>query len=214
MIDLSGTPVTRGSAPPPFTDEARLRRAIAACGAALWEWQFAGDLTLLTPSACELLGWPGALPVSPGRFLSRVHRDDRRGLWHAVEAAFRGEDDFVHEFRIEKESTGEVRWISVKARVLERGVAGEALVMAGSAADVTTFKLEQEASELLNQELAHRMKNVLSIVGSLVTLSGEHRPEAREFVTSFQARLGSFAATHELLVQADWRPIALGRLVE
>jgi len=214
MIDPSGTSVTRGSAPTPFADEARLRRAIAASDAALWEWRFAGDLILLTPSARELLGWTGSLPVSPGRFLNRVHRDDRVGLRHAVEAAFRGEDDLCHEFRIKQESTGEVRWIAVKARVIERGANGEALVMARSAADVTIFKAEQEARELLSQELAHRMKNVLSIVGSLVTLSGEHRPEAREFVTSFQARLGSFAATHELLIQSDWRPIALGQLVE
>ncbi len=66
----------------------------------------------------------------------------------------------------------------------------------------------------MGQELAHRMKNVLSVVGSLVALSGEHRPEARNFVTAFQARLGSLAATHELLVQTEWRPIVLGRLVE
>ena len=58
------------------------------------------------------------------------------------------------------------------------------------------------------------MKNMLSVVGSIVSMSGEHRPEARDFVTSFQARLGSLAATHELLTQADGRPIALGRLFE
>ena len=58
------------------------------------------------------------------------------------------------------------------------------------------------------------MKNMLSVVGSIVSMSGEHRPEARDFVTSIQARLGSLAATHELLTQADGRPIALGRLFE
>ena len=214
MIDPSRASGTRGDTPPPFTDEDRLRRAVEACDVALWEWRFAGDLCLLTPGSHELFGWSGLSRVSPGRFLGLVHRDDVIGLKQAVEAAFRHDDTFEHEFRIRREDSGDMRWIAVKARVVERGANGEALVMAGSAADVTTVKRDREARELMSQELAHRMKNVLSVVGSLVALSGEHRPEARTFVTAFQARLGSLAATHELLVQTEWRPIVLGRLVE
>src|SRR5262249_49638968 len=51
-------------------------------------------------------------------------------------------------------------------------------------------------------------------MGSRAVRSGEHRPEAREFVASFQARLSNLAAAHDLLVQADWQPVALARLVE
>jgi len=214
VIDPSRASGRCGEAPPPFTDEDRLRRAVEACGVALWEWRSAGELYLLTPGSHELFGWSGLSPVSPGRFLGLVHRDDLLGLKEAVEAALRHDGAFEYEFRIRKERSGEVRWIAVKARVVERGANGEALVMAGSAADVTTVKWDREARELMSQELAHRMKNVLSIVGSLVALSGEHRPEARNFVAAFQARLGSLAATHELLVQTEWRPIVLRQLVE
>jgi two-component sensor histidine kinase len=214
IIDPSRASGTRGDTPLPPTDEDRLRRAVEACGVALWEWRFAGELCLLTPGSRELVGWSGTYPVSPGRFLSLVHRDDLLGLKEAVEAAFRYDDVFEHEFRIRKANSEDVGWIAVKARVVERGASGEALVMAGSAADVTTVRRDREARDLTSQELAHRMKNVLSVVGSLVALSGEHRPEARNFVTAFQARLGSLAATHELLVQTEWRPIVLGRLVE
>jgi two-component sensor histidine kinase len=66
----------------------------------------------------------------------------------------------------------------------------------------------------LNRELSHRLKNLLSVVGSLAVMTGEHRPEARDFVTSFQARLSNLAAAHDLLVQAEWQPIALAKLVE
>jgi two-component sensor histidine kinase len=214
MIDPSRASGPRGDTPPPFADEGRLKRAVEACGVALWEWRFTGDLCLLTPGSHELFGWSGLSPVSPGRFLGLVHRDDVPGLKQAVEAAFRHDDAFEHEFRIRKEGSRGIQWIAVKARVVERGANGEALAMAGSAADVTSMKRDREARELMSQELAHRMKNVLSVVGSLVALSGEHRPEARNFVTAFQARLGSLAATHELLVQTEWRPIMFGRLVE
>jgi PAS domain S-box-containing protein len=214
MIDPTSVSGTGGDAAPPFTGEDRLRRAVEACGVALWEWQFDGELRLLTPGSRELFGWSDPCPVSPGRLLGLVHRDDLLGLKEAVEAALRHDDAFEHEFRISKDQSGEVRWIAVNARVVERGANGKALVMAGSAADVTTVKRDREARELMSQELAHRMKNVLSVVGSLVALSGEHRPEARNFVAAFQARLGSLAATHELLVQTEWRPIVLRQLIE
>ncbi len=215
MIDPSSASGVRGCAPSPFAADERLQRAVEACGVALWEWRIGEDLCLLTSCSCQLLGLPaGTSSVSPGRFLSLVHGDDVPALKQALGAALRAEDGLAHEFRIRREDTGEIRWLSVRARMVERGDNGETSVLSGLCADATKLKHEQEARELLSQELAHRMKNILSIVGSLVTLSGEHRPEARDFVTSFQARLGSLAATHELLIQADWRPIALGRLVE
>jgi two-component sensor histidine kinase len=215
MFDPRTTSGTRGGTPPSLGTEERVLRAVEACGIPLWEWRVGGHLLLLTPCARELLGLPDStVSVSLRRFLALVHGEDVAGLRRAVEDAFRGEDDFVHEFRIRTEDTKAIRWISIRARVVERGVDGEVLLITGSGSDVTKLKHEQEAREILSQELAHRMKNVLSIVGSLVALSGGHRPEAREFVTSFQARLGSLAATHELLIQADWQPIALGQLVK
>jgi len=215
MIDPISASGTRGSTPAPLAVEERLRRAIEACGVALWEWRIGGELCLLTPCACQLLGLPaGTSSVSPGRFLSLVYGDDVPALKQAIGDALGAEDGLAHEFRIRREDTGEIRWLSIRARIVSQSDHGEALVLSGLGTDATKLKHEQEARELLSQELAHRMKNVLSIVGSLVTLSGEHRPEARDFVTSFQARLGSLAATHQLLIQADWRPIALGRLAE
>ncbi len=107
------------------------------CGArwrrAAWRYGNGGSLAiscLLTPGSHDLFGWSGFAPVSPGRFLGLVHRDDVLGLKEAVEAAFRHDDDFEHEFRIRKEDSSEMRWIAVKARVVERGADGEALVMA------------------------------------------------------------------------------------
>ena len=79
---------------------------------------------------------------------------------------------------------------------------------------MTERRFAQEARELLSRELSHRMKNVLSVVSSLVAMTGEHRPEARDFVASFQARLNSLAAAHDLLIRTDWHPVALDGLVE
>ena len=87
-------------------------------------------------------------------------------------------------------------------------------VLAGASHDVTERRLKQEASELLNRELSHRIKNLLSVVGSIATMSGEHRPETRDYVAAFQARLNNLAAAHDLLIQAEWGPIRLDGLAE
>jgi two-component sensor histidine kinase len=71
-----------------------------------------------------------------------------------------------------------------------------------------------EHQSLLLSELAHRVKNVLSVVQALVmrSLSEERSiPEAREVVTK---RLQALARAHEFLVRADWRGASLRELVE
>jgi two-component sensor histidine kinase len=73
---------------------------------------------------------------------------------------------------------------------------------------------EGEHQSLLLSELAHRVKNVLSVVQALVmrSLSEERSiPEAREVVTK---RLQVLARAHEFLVRADWRGASLRELVE
>ena len=215
MSDPRKASGARVRAPRPLADAERLRHAIGTCGLGIWEWHVADDVCHVDPHGCELLGLPREVSLIPtSRFLQLVHASDIPGLKESIRAAFSSGCELSHEFRLRRSDTGEIRWVALKSCIVERDDDGEPLVVAGLGFDVTKRRQEQEARELLNQELAHRMKNLLSVVGSIVTMSGEHRPEARDFVTSVQARLGSLAATHELLTQADGRPIALGSLFE
>jgi two-component sensor histidine kinase len=126
----------------------------------------------------------------------------------------RSDDPFIHEFRVEQNGANSVRWLSYRGQVLDRSEDGEPLVLAGLCLDVTEARRTQDAYDLLNRELSHRMKNLLSVVSSLVNMTSEHRPEAKAFVSSFQTRLNTFSAAHELLMRGDWQPIPLTSLVE
>ena len=128
--------------------------------------------------------------------------------------ALRAKDVCAHEFRVRREDTGELRFLCHEGRVVERDPCGAATILAGASHDVTERRLKQEASELLNRELSHRIKNVLSVVGSLATMSGEHRPETSSYIAAFQARLNNLAAAHDLLIQAEWGPVMLDGLAE
>jgi two-component sensor histidine kinase len=205
----------RASVPQPFADASRLRKTVTVCGLGLWEWHVTEDRCVIDPLVCDLLGLAAGTSSLPMRRLLRlVHQSDRAGLAQAMLASFDSNSEVAREVRVCRHDSGDVRWLALKACIAERDGDGEPLIVAGLAFDVTARRQEQEARELLNQELAHRMKNMLSVVGSIVTMSGEHRPEAREFIASLQSRLASLAATHALLTQVDWRPIALGQLFE
>jgi two-component sensor histidine kinase len=132
----------------------------------------------------------------------------------ALGEAIRSERELAQEFRIHREDTRELRWLGYQDRVVVRQALDEAVVLTGLAFDVTERRFAQETRELLNRELSHRLKNLLSIVGSLVVMTGEQQPEARNFVKSLQARLNNLAAAHDLLVQSDWQPVALAHLIE
>lgn len=214
-MHLSNGSGPKAGAISPLADPHRLGRAAKAGGAGVWEWHLFDDVIYIDQRLAELLGLdtvPGQVTASC--FFGLAHQDDATLLKVEIGEAKRDEREFSHEFRIEREDSHELRWLCFQGGVLERDDDGRATIMAGLCFDVTERRHAQETHDLLNRELSHRLKNLLSVIGSLAVMTGEHRPEAREFVASFQARLINLAAAHDLLVQADWQPIALARLVE
>lgn len=198
-----------------FADPGRLVLAVEAAGAGLWEWDLRRNVVQLSTRFAELLGLPpGCSLVSAATVFERIAPDDIPLFRVALGEALQNEAPFVHEFRIEPMNGTEIRWLSLRGQVLERDEEGAAVALAGLCLDVTDRRRAQEAYDIQNRELAHRMKNLFSVVISLVNMTSEHRPEARDFVASFQARLSTFAATHEALMKGEWHAIPLKSLAE
>ena len=205
----------RGALPALFADAKRLGRAIEAGGAALWEWHIADGRMQVSPRFAELLGLDPPLIAFPAdRFFALVLPSDMALLRAAMSEAIASGAAFVHQFRVRREDNGALRFLCSEGRVVERDADGGATILAGISHDVTERRLKQEASELLNRELSHRIKNLLSIVGSIATMSSGQRPESREYVAALQARLNNLAVAHDLLIQAEWVPILLEGLAE
>lgn len=69
---------------------------------------------------------------------------------------------------------------------------------------------EQDRRQLLNRELAHRIKNTLSIVQSLVGQTLRHQPM---LLGKLNARLTALAATSDLLIKSQWRGACLKEIL-
>jgi two-component sensor histidine kinase len=61
---------------------------------------------------------------------------------------------------------------------------------------------EQDRRRLLNHELAHRIRNTLTIVQSIIGQALRDQPAARGKLNN---RIAALAATNDLLVQSEWR---------
>lgn len=198
-----------------LADPGRLVRAVEAAGAGLWEWDLGRNVIHVTSSLAALLGLaPRAVQVPAANFFEHIHQEDVALLRVSLSEALRDERPFTHEFRVDPKDNGGMRWLSFRGQVLDRAEDGEPSILAGLCFDVTDRRRTQDAYDLLNRELSHRMKNLFSVVSSLVNMTSETRPEARDFVTSLQARLNTFAATHEALMKGAWHAVPLENLVE
>lgn len=106
---------------------------------------------------------------------------------------------------------GEEHHQELQVTPVEVGAHGRGLLIASI--DITGQKREQAHLQLILRELAHRAKNLLSLVEGVArqTVKAEGLP--REFSERFGKRLSALGAAYDLLISHDWRGIDLQALV-
>jgi light-regulated signal transduction histidine kinase (bacteriophytochrome)/CheY-like chemotaxis protein len=72
----------------------------------------------------------------------------------------------------------------------------------------------QERQELMIAELNHRVRNILSLVRSLVTQSKDTAGSIEEFSSVLGGRIQALARAHDQITNLNWAPVALKSLVE
>lgn len=78
--------------------------------------------------------------------------------------------------------------------------------------DITERKRAERQIRLLMREVNHRSKNMLAVVQAMASQSAL-RGDPQNFAASFTERLHALAASHDLLVNNNWRGVGLGELV-
>src|SRR6202000_2762180 len=72
----------------------------------------------------------------------------------------------------------------------------------------------QERQELMIAELNHRVRNILSLVRSLVSQSKDNAVSIEEFSSVLGGRIQALARAHDQITSLNWAPVALKSLVE
>ncbi|SDJ52107.1 CheR family methyltransferase [Salipiger marinus] len=80
--------------------------------------------------------------------------------------------------------------------------------------DITTLARAELQQQVLISELNHRVKNMLSVVISVVNNTRKMAPSPEEFADKLIARLHGMARAYALLAQSHWSAVALRDLVQ
>jgi len=124
------------------------RLALESGGLGVWEWSLQDQQFVCDDRLRALLGLASDTPLTREVFLERLHPDDLPTLQRLLPVVLKGQQDrLVYEHRI-RHPDGRWVWLVARGQVVERDDQGHALRMMGTDADVTQYRLTQEAARV------------------------------------------------------------------
>jgi PAS domain S-box-containing protein len=196
--------------------EERLSLALrAASMVGIWDGDLVARLVYGDANFARIYGIDPAVAAEGqplGTYVNSIHPEDAPAVRAEMQNLYAGGDEFSHEHRIIRPD-GDIRWVVARGR-LTRDAAGQPVRFSGASVDITERRIAEERQRLLMEELAHRVKNTLTVVQAIVsqTLRGSGAsPEARE---ALNTRLIALSRAHDLLMEGRWTEASLHALVE
>jgi PAS domain S-box-containing protein len=124
--------------------ELRLRLAVEAAGAGIWDCDFARGALVVNEDAARILGErPPATIAGLASWRTHVHPDDRQRIEADCRRLLDSGDQVFAEVRLRHPALG-WRWFSFRGRVAERGPDGAPARALGTVVDITLRRREQE----------------------------------------------------------------------
>jgi two-component sensor histidine kinase len=150
-----------------------------------------------------------AINAAPCALPDLVAPEDRQNLLDALTAVIERREE--RDLEVALMSTQQnLRWL--RFHFAPQGIDGAEQAM-GCAIDITSFRAREQNTFWLMRELSHRSKNLLAIVQSIVRQTARNTTDKAAFLERFSARLQALAASHDLLVMADYAGADLAELI-
>lgn len=190
------------------------RIAGSIAGIAFWEHDPATSTMIRTPELDRMFGFPppnvdefggGSIgrPTDMTRFHERVHPDDMETLARGTAELFtRGEGAAQQtEYRVILPGN-EVRTLAVRGEV-SRGAQGQPIIV-GTTIDVTDLHAKEARLQTMLDEVNHRVKNALQLIGAILAIEARSAPAGeRARLNASAARVQAVAAVHAALYEDD-----------
>lgn len=132
-----------------FTDaEEKLRFALRAAKAGMWQWTPATDECHWSATLCELYGLAtNAQPPGFECWLEGIHPDDRQTVRHTILTAVKNKREFRAQWRQADAPQGSPRWLETQGRPI-LWPNGELKYYIGMIFDITTCKMTELEQQL------------------------------------------------------------------
>ncbi|KZY33235.1 chemotaxis protein CheB [Roseovarius sp. HI0049] len=171
----------------------RLRLALDVTALSVWEYDPSTEKMKLDETGRALIGAREDAVELPA-FLALAGSDDRA----ALEAAFRNADeegDNIDHTYATDQADGGKRYIRIVGRRIEGYRADRIL---GVLFDVTSEEEAKTVREMMLREMNHRVKNMFSVISSMVRMAGRSTDNVGDLVEGVQARINALARSHDM----------------
>lgn len=157
----------------------------------------------------------GSKPCAMGRPVAEVWSDVWGEIGPIFDKAMAGEASFFDSLELHTQRNGfdESAWFTFSYTPV-RNEFGTVLGVLDTVVEVTETVLAKQRIELLNGELAHRMKNTFAVINAISsqtfgTVEDKDSPQAR-----FSERLHALSAAQDLLLHGEWGRVSLKQIVQ
>ena len=193
--------------------EGRLQLALDA--AELGSWQYdPRDGTESWDARFKAMFDVGEVEAHLDVIIQRLLPDDIPLVQAALAASIAPRDPvpYFAQYRIRR-SDGDIRWIEAHGTTAFEGTGADrhAVRVVGTVADITESKRQEEHARFLMREVAHRSKNILSLVQAVARLTA--KSSHADFATRFTERIQSLAASQDVIVSGNWKNVNVADLV-
>jgi PAS domain S-box-containing protein len=189
----------------------RYRRLLNAIASAVTVSDSAGRIGRPHPDLAKLIGlqWPD---YRGHRWLSAVHADDQKLL-----PPSRPDNDITlqrAEIRLRDPASGDWRWHLMRAVPL-RDEKGEIEEWISVLTDIHERRLSGEQQDMVVGEARHRLKNLMTIIDSLVKSSRPRQPDpaVEVFQKTFLGRLHALSAASDLALAGNYTTMETAEVV-
>ena len=168
-----------------------------------------GLISSWNPASERLYGFTAeeAITQPLSMIVPEAHRSESASM---VAAVMRGETVLVETVRQRKD--GSTIDIAISGAPL-RDSQGAIVGISSIHRDITAQRQHEQQINLVMRELAHRSKNLLSIIISMAGQTARNTSSISDFSTRFIQRLQGLAHSHDLLIQQNWRGASLRELI-
>ena len=168
----------------------------------IWELDLASGKAIRNAWHDELFGYEDPLAEwNYADFLDHVVPEDRDRVDALRKAAIASRQPWTFETAI-IDNRQRKRWISAAGRPIE-DESGKVGRLIGHVIDITASREREHRLQLITEELNHRVRNMLSMIKSIVRLSSRRAEDLPTFATSLEGRVSALARSHQLLVGGD-----------
>jgi PAS domain S-box-containing protein len=125
------------------------------------------------------------------------HEEDRERAWASWRHSLETGAPYQIEYRLRHHS-GVYRWVLGRALAI-RDNRGRITRWYGTCTDIHDTKMAAAEREVVAHELSHRIKNIFSVLSSIISLSARSNPDAQPFALELRKRIEAMGRAHDFV---------------